>query len=71
MKDVFYTLLVVWIIWRIMNSVNTIRLRQSTTDHNYQNTKKQGETTIDYVPPKNKNKRDDDEGEYVDYEEIK
>ena len=32
--------------------------------------KKEGEITIDYVPGKNK-KGDNDEGEYVNYEEIK
>jgi len=72
MRDVFYTLLVVWIIWRIMNSVNTIRARQSNTNGpvNPGSGRKPGETTVDYVPPSHKSKSDT-EGEYVDYEEIK
>ena len=68
MRDVFYTLLVVWIVWRILNSVNSYRAKapnpQQTTS------KKEGETTVNYVPPKKKSVGDD-EGEYVDYEEIK
>ena len=70
MRDVFYTILVVWIIWRIMNSVNTIRNRQSANTGNTQGGRRPGETTVDYVPPKNKEKYEG-EGEYVDYEEIK
>jgi hypothetical protein len=69
MRDVFYTLLVAWIIWRILNSVNNVRTRQSSGAKSTAY-RKPGETTVDYVPPSNKRK-DDDEGEYVDYEEIK
>ena len=75
MKDVFYTLLVVWVIWRILNSVNSYRAKssnsqQTTSPKESFGTKKEGETTVNYVPPKKKSVADD-EGEYVDYEEIK
>lgn len=67
MKDIFYTLLVAWILWRIFSSVNAHRAKKA----NQQTTsKKEGETTVDFVPPKKKNVGDV-EGEYVDYEEIK
>jgi hypothetical protein len=68
MRDVFYTLLVVWIIWRIMNGVNVIRTKTSAPSQPSQ--KREGETTVDFVPPKKKSVADS-EGEYVDYEEIK
>lgn len=68
MRDVFYTLMVVWIIWRIMNSVNSYKAKQAQTPKSEQ--RKQGETFVDYVPPKT-NSKHDDTGEYVDYEEIK
>ena len=68
MRDVFYTLLVVWIIWRIMNSFNSIRSKPS--GQSTSTSSKTGETTVDYIPPKKKSVGDD-EGEYVDYEEIK
>lgn len=71
MKDIFYTILVVWIIWKIINSVNTIRSKQAASVKNDQHSRRPGETTVEYVPPKNKRKNDDDDGEYVDYEEIK
>ena len=70
MRDVFYTLLVVWIIWRIMNGVNSIKTKVSSNATRSQNQRKPGETTVDYVPPKAKSKYDD-AGEYVDYEEVK
>ncbi|MGZ4055053.1 MAG: hypothetical protein ACXVPU_07610 [Bacteroidia bacterium] len=69
MRDVFYTLLVVWIIWRIMNSVNVIRTKQSSPNPP-PSSRKEGETTVNYVPPKKKSVADN-EGEYVDYEEVK
>jgi hypothetical protein len=68
MKDVFYTILVVWIVWRILNSVNSYRAKSSNPQQT--TSKKEGETTVNYVPPKKKSVGDD-EGEYVDYEEIK
>lgn len=75
MKDVFYTLLVVWIVWRILNSVNSYRAKapnsqQTTSKSARPSGVKEGETTVNYVPPKKKSMGDDD-GEYVDYEEIK
>jgi hypothetical protein len=71
MKDVFYTLLVVWIIWRIMNSVNTMRAKQPPPAAGTStNVRKEGQTHVDYVPPRKKTVADN-EGEYVDYEEIK
>lgn len=68
MRDVFYTLLVVWIIWRVLNGVNTIR-EKSTKASNGSRQRRPGETTVDYIPPKGKSKFDG-EGEYVDYEEV-
>ena len=66
MKDVFYTLLVVWLIYRIANALST------KGRSNEQQRNKVGETTVSYAPPPEMNKRKyPEEGEYVDYEEIK
>ncbi len=72
MKDVFYTLLVVWVIWRVMNAFSSDKSKPNNTPppSSRPYTKKEGETTVDYVPPKSKGIKDD-AGEYVDYEEIK
>lgn len=67
MKDVFYTLLVVWLIYRIVNALSA-KGRSSEG----QQKSKVGETTVSYTPPEEAPKRKyPDEGEYVDYEEIK
>jgi len=72
MRDVFYTILVVWIIWRIMDSVNAYANRRgkNTADTYTQDNREEGKTTIKHSPPVHK-KINDDEGEYVDFEEIK
>jgi hypothetical protein len=70
MRDVFYTLLVVWIIWRIMNGVNSIRSKPSASRPNDTHTRKEGDTKIDYTPHAKKGNFDKG-GEYTDFEEIK
>lgn len=72
MRDVFYTILVVWILWRIFSSISGYKAQQknnSTASSTSQNNRKQGDTSVDYIPPVKK-KISDDEGEYVDYEEL-
>ncbi len=74
MRDVFYTILVVWIVWRIINAFSSSKTKAQNTTSNsaqYPN-KKEGETTVDFMPQtSNATKLKDDAGEYVDYEEIK
>jgi len=74
MRDVFYTILVVWIVWRIVSafSSNKTKAQNITSTTEQYNNKKEGETTVEFMPPKSKaTKLKDDAGEYVDYEEIK
>lgn len=68
MKDVFYTILVVWLVWRILAAINSSRSKTSGPKQN--SSKKEGQTTVNYVPPKknhvvNSNKI---EAEDVDFE---
>lgn len=72
MRDVFYTILTVWIIWRIVNAISVYsgRKTQYNSPGNQGPRREEGKTSVDYIPPLNK-KIKDDEGEYVDYEEIK
>jgi len=69
MADIFYAVLIVWVLYRIFgsSSVKTfVNPRQNST----QPRKSEGDVTIS--SNKNNNKRTSgDEGEYVDYEEIK
>ena len=72
MRDVFYTILVVWIVWRVLDSISSYGSKRGTNVNNTspKNKRNVGETSVDYVPPVKKN-INADEGEYVDYEEIK
>lgn len=72
MKDIFYTILVIWIVWRVLNSISIYRTKQGKNVNNppQNNRPKEGETSINYAPPVKK-KISDDEGEYVDYEDVK
>lgn len=67
MRDFFFTILAIWLIWRIFESIKVTRL--SNRD-NYTNQSKEGEVKVKYQAPK-KNDKDDEGGEYVDYEEVK
>ena len=72
MRDVFYTILVIWILWRVFNSISNYRTKQAhpVNDTLHANKRREGETSVDYVPSAKK-KISDDEGEYVDYEDLK
>lgn len=72
MRDVFYTILIIWIVWRIFNSISNYRTKHSSSFNPSSSAKKatEGQTKVDYIPPVKK-KISDDEGEYVDYEDIK
>ncbi len=69
MRDVFYTLLVVWVIWRIMDSINNVQSRHGTPNRSSFADKK-SETVHKQSAPKKKTIADN-EGEYVDFEEVK
>ncbi|HMR45528.1 MAG TPA: hypothetical protein PKC85_02110 [Bacteroidia bacterium] len=65
MRDVFYTIVVVWVVIQIYKSF--IKPKNNTTQRN--TTRKEGDVTIN-TNTNNKN-RNNNQGEYVDFEEIK
>ena len=67
MRDVFYTIVVIWIVMQIYNSFKSVGSRPANPQQPQQ--RRQGDVTVD--TNSKKNNRDDDKGEYVDYEEIK
>jgi hypothetical protein len=68
MADLFYALLIIWVLWRIFGG--SVR----TTVHNRHQysppQRQEGEVTITPAS-KTDQQRDVDKGEYVDYEEVK
>jgi hypothetical protein len=80
MQEVFFTVLAIWVIWKLFSafsgSSSAGQQRASNhfyqTNHNhYQETKPEGEVVIEDKTSKSGTKRKPEEGEYVDYEEIK
>lgn len=68
MADLFYTVLIVWVLWRIFggSSKSTV-----FNKHSYNEPwKQEGEVTITSATKTDQDKHAD-KGEYVDYEEIK
>ncbi|HEY6162845.1 MAG TPA: hypothetical protein VI112_16570 [Bacteroidia bacterium] len=73
MQDIFFTILVIWILFRVLNSNSWGSRNVYYTQNNYQgkaNNKKEGETVITNVSNR-KSTISPGEGEYVDFEEIK
>ncbi len=68
----FFTILFVWLVSRLISAFSSGKTKQQTTafDSSPKNYKREGETSVAYIPPKSKS-INDNAGEYVDYEEIK
>ena len=68
MSDLFYTLLIIWVLWRIFGS--TVKTNVQFRQNPQPKSGKEGDVTITSVPKPDQQKRNEG-GEYVDYEEIK
>jgi hypothetical protein len=67
MRDLFYTILVVWVLWRIMSGINRHRSRtQQKKEAPPVNTEPRAHDTKKAI-----RKMADNEGEYVDFEDLK
>ena len=67
MADVFYTILVVWVLWRIFGGTTKTYV---FNQRNHTPPKKEGDVSVSYKKQEDKEKHDDG-GEYIDYEEVK
>ena len=74
MQEFFFTLLIIWILFKIFGRGMIKHQSFTYTQNNYNNStedrKKEGEIKVDYIPNK-KQKEIKEDGEYTDYEEIK
>ena len=68
MADLFYAILIIWVLWRIFGSTvkTNVQFRQEPRSA----VRKEGDVTITSVPKQDQQKGNDT-GEYVDYEEVK
>lgn len=69
MRDLIWTVIVIWLVWKIYDMFKRIPKK---VNNNTSNTKhrKEGEVKVE-TARKQKNFFDKDDGEYVDYEEVK
>ena len=72
MRDVIWTIIAIWLIYRIYQAIRTSRVYvYQKHDHHY-NATKENEVKIDREPSTHGKKPNSDKGgEYVDFEEIK
>lgn len=72
MRDLFFTILTVWVLWRIFSSFRTSNYGSQQQPFSSSNYKKEGEIEIKNTATNtSKSKKGNNDGEYVDYEEIK
>lgn len=74
MQEFFYTILAIWLIWRIFGAFSNSKKQSAAnnfqqTNNNYYNTPRPGDVKVEENPKKKSDKSTDDD--YVDYEEIK
>ena len=65
MSDVFYIILIVYVLWRIFGG----KVKTNVYHHHYSSTKKDGEVTVGGTSKANQSP-DASQGEYVDFEEL-
>lgn len=71
MRDIVWTVIIIWVVWKIYDAFKNVSKTKSRgfNDHQTQQ-RKEGEVKIDKnVEPKSHFNPND--GEYVDYEEVK
>ncbi|MES2565392.1 MAG: hypothetical protein V4565_00910 [Bacteroidota bacterium] len=68
MRDIVWTVIVIWVVWKIYAAFTSRSKSDNNHSGNFQK-RKEGEVTIDKnISSKNRHFNDD---EYVDYEEVK
>jgi hypothetical protein len=69
MRDVFWTILAVWLVYKVYNALKGNTYVYQKHEHYHNHPKEEGKVTIENPGVKDKNSQKD--GEYTDYEEIK
>ena len=65
MADVFYTILIIWVLWRIFGGTTKHTVHHK---HEFRQEKKEGDVT---VTPLQSAAKQREGGEYVDFDEVK
>jgi hypothetical protein len=76
-RDIIWTIILVWLVWRIydafkgISKMQTQRVNNPQQHNRQQNSRREGEVRIDSTQTGQKSHFKPGDGEYVDYEEIK
>ena len=77
MRDIIWTIIIVWLIWKVVDAFKSLSKTKTTTQrvytnqhHNSYTSRKEGEVKINTTDTKSKPHFKSGHGEYVDYEEI-
>lgn len=72
MRDIIWTVILVWLIWKIVDTVkNVSKSKAQGYNSNQQQYTREGEVKINNIGPQQKSHFKPEDGEYVDYEEVK
>ena len=72
MRDVIWTIIAVWVIFRIYQALRTTRVNVYQKHEHHYNSPDNDNVRVDKKPQQNERKPNSDKGgEYVDFEEIK
>ena len=73
MRDIVWTVIIIWIVWKIFDAFKNrskSKTQQGTSNQNNFHNQKEGDVKINYTTNQ-KAKYNPSDSEYVDYEEIK
>ena len=72
MRDVFWTILITWLVWKIWSFFSeSKRVYIQKNEHHHYHNQQEGKTTVSQNNQIKKKYFSDNEGEYVDFEEVK
>ena len=76
LRDIIWTVIIIWVVWKIYDAFKNVSKPKTQThgfnpQQNNNDQKKEGEVKVDHSAPKQKSHFKPNDGEYVDYEEIK
>lgn len=74
MRDVIWTIIVIWLIYKVVDLFRGIQAKKTSVQHDHTNQSSQHQTRDNMTNPNLQSamkKSADNEGEYVDFEEVK
>lgn len=72
MRDIIWTVILIWVVWKVYDAFKNVSRNKTQTHHQNNNyNRREGEVKIDNSGSKTKTHFKSDDGEFIDYEEVK